>query len=113
MRKIFALAIIAAVTISQPAHAASLCSGTITRSLVYSSGAVSVLGSWRNATTQVCNLKIEWKNITPDVCAAWLARIDAAVSLQRPIAFYFTEDLDCASYDTYNASPAPYYIQLQ
>lgn len=110
---VFCSLLVANLVLVQPAQARAFCSGTISKSTVYASGAVTVIASWRNATTQVCNLKIEWKNITPDVCAAWLARIDAAVTLQRPVTFYYSEDLDCGTMATYVGSPPPDYIQLQ
>src|SRR5687767_5130256 len=103
---------LAALGFSQPASAASWCTGTISVSWVDAGGSVLVTGSWRGTHTQICSVKTEWKSITPDVCANWMAKLDAALTLSRGVTVYYDETIDCAALPTYGAAPPPGYVML-
>lgn len=114
MNKKFALATLAitALGFSHPANATVWCSGTISASWVNDGGAVLILGSWRGDHTQICNIKVEWRGITPDVCAAWMAKVDAAVALGRAVTLLYPNESGCGSLPTYSDTPAPSYVML-
>ncbi|MBT2134661.1 hypothetical protein KK137_09975 [Croceibacterium sp. LX-88] len=97
---------------SSSAFAATSCSGTISNSILYNDGQVSVRASWRNDYTTICNLKSTWQGITPDICAGWLAKVDAAVTFNKPVTAYYAADLVCSALPTYGSSVAPAYIML-
>lgn len=114
IRKGLAIAAVAALGLSaQPASAAMWCGSTVSASWVNYNGDVLILGSWRGTHTQICNLKTEWKGISPDICASWMAKMDAAVSLGRAVTVYYAETMECSALPTYGDSPAPYYVMLQ
>lgn len=106
------VAFLGATIIAQPASAAAFCDGTVIASWTDSDGNVSVLGSWRNDHTQICNLKVVWKGITPDVCASWMAKADAAVAESRNFRVYYSSESNCSTLATYGSAPAPAYVML-
>lgn len=100
-------------TVPQGAQANSWCSGTVTASWVDISGNVYIQASWHGTHTQICHLSAEWKGVTPDICASWMAKMDAAVSTGRAVTIYYPGAADCASLPTYTSSPAPNYVMLR
>ena len=111
-RIILAIAAIAALGFAQPAAAVIVCQGTLSHSWMESDGDVYIRGSWRGDHTQMCNLKTEWKGITPDICAGWMAKADAAVSLGRTVLVYYPNETSCTTMPTYSATSAPEYVAL-
>lgn len=108
--------IIAIFALATPhsAMAAFECSGTVSMSHVAVDGSVLVKSSWRNDYTQICNVLTSWKDVPPTVCAAWIAKMDAAVSLGRNVGVYYTDgSLTCATLPSYASAPAPYYVSLK
>ena len=111
MKKIMGVAAIMLVSLgmSAQANAAASCIGTV--SLIYSNnnGDVIINGSWRNASTQICNLKTIWKGIDPEICWGWFANASTAVSEDRNArVFYATlNQSDCATLGTLGTAPAP------
>ena len=113
MRKLaLSMAAIAALGISQPASAEAWCNGTVSASWVDVNGNFFIAGSWRGTHTQMCNVKTECKGVTPDVCATWMAKLDAAVSLGRSVVVNYPVVTDCATLPTYSAAPSPTYVML-
>ena len=113
MRKpALAVAAIAALSVAQPASADVYCGGTISHSWVDINGNVFVWGSWRQAHTQICNLTTAWKEVAPEICAAWLAKADAAVSLGRQVLLSYPTESSCAALPQYGSTPAPAYLML-
>ena len=113
MRKyISSISFLSLFFISNPAIAATTCIGTISSSHVTIDGGVLFRASW-GGYIQACNISATWKGVPPEVCAAWVAKLDAAVSLGRSTRVYYTDTLVCADVPTYSASPAPYYIMLE
>ena len=107
------LLVAATVALSVPqATLANDCVGTLNISYMTRNGDVLVRGTWRNDITQICNLKTEWKGITPDICAGWKAMLDAAVTLGRTVSIYYSPDVNCATIPYYGDAPSPYYVML-
>lgn len=114
LRNIIKLSVVLAIFgAAHPASANYACAGKVGSTYVSDVGNVYLAGDWRGTYTQVCNISQEWHNIPPEVCATWIAKIDAAVSLGRTLQVYYRGDGDCASLPHYNASPPPYYIMLR
>lgn len=113
MRKTLASSIaILSLLQAAPALADASCGGTIVASYSTIDGKVMIIGSWRNDVTQLCNIKTEWKGVTPDVCALWAAKADAAISSGRSLSVYYFGPFNCATIPFYEESPAPYYVTL-
>jgi hypothetical protein len=97
------------------AHAATFCGpAVITRSLIYTDGSVKIFAPWRNDFVQICNLKVNWKGVDPQLCWSWSARVDNAISKGQRIALYYA-DLqpgECATMLTYAGAPAPLYLEF-
>lgn len=98
---------------SQPAAANFACNGTVSTSYVTYVGGVFLSSSWRGDYTQICNISETWNNIPPEVCATWIAKVDAAVSLQRTMTVYYAGTGDCSTLPTYGGAPGPIYVMLQ
>lgn len=105
-------AAVAALGAAQPAAADVYCGGTIAHSWVDINGNVFIWGTWRQAHTQICNVSTSWKGVAPDVCATWLAKADAAVSLGRQVLLNYPTESSCAALPQYGLAPAPGYVML-
>ena len=109
-----ATGILALGTSSFPATAApTYCAGTLSASWIRKTGDVIIESSWRQNHTQICNIRYEWKGVPVDTCIAWVAKLDAAVTMNKRILIYYTEALSCDTMPTYGDSPAPYYVMLR
>ncbi len=101
-------------TSSFPAAAAEQwCTGNLFSSWTNRFGDVLIESSWRNEHNQICNIRYEWKGIPVDTCIAWVAKLDAAVTMNKQIVIYYNEAPSCNSLPTYEKSPSPYYIMLK
>ena len=103
---------VAAVISIDVAVAATGCVGRVTESYVYANGDVGVRTDWNANLILLCNIKSEWKGVTPDVCALWVAKADAAVTTQLPLNIRYAEDFVCEAAPTYASSFAPTYVRL-
>lgn len=103
-----------ALALSSNAFAAAYCSGPISHTLTYASGDVLILSSWRSTWTQVCNVKQEWKGVTPEVCYLWFSKISSAITEDKSMTVYYAgiEQSECATMPTYGGAPAPGYMLL-
>lgn len=97
------------------AHADINCGpAVITRSLIYTDGSVKIFAPWLNDFVQICNLKVNWKGVDPQLCWSWSARVDNAITKGQRIGFYYA-DLqpgECATMPAYHLAPAPLYLEF-
>jgi hypothetical protein len=97
------------------AHALTYCGpAVITRSLIYTDGSVKVFVPWRLDFVTICNLKVNWKGIDPQLCWSWSARVDNAIAKGQRIGLYYA-DLqpgECLTMPTYDGAPAPLYLEF-
>ena len=108
-----AAAILAIGGSAVPATAASQwCTGTLSASWTNKLGDVLVESSWRQSHTQICNIRYEWKGVPADTCIAWVAKLDAAVAMNKRVTIYYGEAPSCNLLPGYEQSPAPYYVML-
>ncbi|MEP2103982.1 MAG: hypothetical protein ABJP02_17785 [Parasphingorhabdus sp.] len=109
--------ILAAASLAIPsvANAAAFCDGAITQTITYANGSVLIRGAWRNSYTQICNVKTEWKGVTPDVCYVWVSHASNAVTENKPVIVHYTglDQAECATMPNYGGSPAPAYVMLK
>lgn len=113
MRKYLAISGLAlSLGVASPAMAGTWCTGTLLKSYLQNDGSLIVETSW-SGWTKVCNLKADWQGITPDICAGWLARVDAAVSMDLAVQIHYDETYaSCAAVPITYQSPAPVYIMI-
>lgn len=99
---------------SGSAYAEVWCNGTLSASWSQIDGGVYIQGSWHPTHTKICSLNSVWKGVPPEVCASWLAKADAAVSLGRTVTVYYGGTFsDCATLPAYDDAPAPTYVMLR
>ena len=89
------------------------CAGTLIASWTRKTGDVLIESSWRQNHTQICNIKYEWKGVPVDTCIAWVAKLDAAITMNKRVIIYYTEAPTCDVLPTYGDNPAPYYVMLR
>lgn len=96
----------------QPASAVIFCEGTVRSYYVADTSAVLILGSWAPNWTQVCNVKVVWKGIEPELCKTWFSAILAAYHGKTNFAVRYDDPAltDCATLPHYGNTPAPEYI---
>ncbi|MAO04760.1 MAG: hypothetical protein CL804_09650 [Citromicrobium sp.] len=97
---------------SNASAAPQYCTGTISYSYIDTTGAVYIWGTWRSAYTQVCDINSEWQSVPTDICMAWLARLDAAVALNKSVIIYYADATSCAALPSAGSSIAPGYVLL-
>ncbi|MEO9599791.1 hypothetical protein [Parasphingorhabdus sp.] len=115
MKKSILTALAAGVLIlPSSANANAFCSGTVTHTLTYVNGGVMIRSTWRNNWTQICNVKEEWKGVTPEVCYIWFSHASSAVTENKPLTVHYLglDQAECATMPTYGGAPAPYYVLL-
>ena len=97
------------------AQANITCIGTVPFADTGDDGAIMIYGTWRNQFTQICNIKTVWKGIDPQICWAWFAQANSAVTESRNVAVYYTDPsvTDCATISAFAAAPAPETITLR
>lgn len=102
------------LVLPQPASAAyQWCTGSVLSSWMRADGSVHISSSWMQGNhTQICNIKTEWKTITPDVCVAWLAKLDAAASMNKTVTIFYWDAPTCDVLPHYEAAPPPAYVMI-
>ncbi len=98
------------VLLAPVSHATFNCNVSITKVLVYSSGAVNVLHTGRGDYTFICNLKEERDGVSIATCAMWTSMLQSIKKHNGQAAFYFNGDGSCSTLPTYASSPTPVYI---
>jgi len=98
--------------ISPPARADFYCSGTISEVLMYSTGSVLILTSWRGDWTEICNSQGAFGGIDGATCLAWYAAaVKAAASQIQAGVYYSGNAYTCANLPTYGSSLVPVYFR--
>ncbi len=116
MKKLVSFILVsAALAFPSSASAVAFCEGAITQTLTYANGGVMIRGAWRNSWMQICNVKTEWKGVTPEVCYVWFSYASSAVTENKPVTVYYStlDQAECATMPTYSGSPAPAYVMLK
>ncbi len=89
------------------------CFGYVDGSYISKSGDAYIKTNWTSGSWyQVCNVKAVWKDVTPDLCVSWLAKIDVAIAYGKRLGIYYSNAPACSSIPTYNDSPSPDYVML-
>ena len=89
------------------------CSGVITHVWVAKGGETYIIGSWRGAHTQICNLSSEWKGVPPNTCKNWLGLAQQAHATQKPVTLHYSDMSSCADIPRYGDAPSPSYVMLR
>jgi hypothetical protein len=102
------------IAMPAPTMAEAWCTGTVTYLLQRDNGGVEIYSSWRNQYSQICSLTSTWKGITPQACFGWFATLGNSVALGKAVTIYYVSitQAECATMPTYDAAPAPQYVQL-
>jgi hypothetical protein len=112
-RSLLALLSLSAVAITPSnANAAAWCVGTLSNLFVDVQGNVTALPSWRSDYVRFCNLKVDFREVTPDICKSWYATMLAAQLSKRQTTSYYPKADSCTTVPTYGSSPAPAYFML-
>lgn len=94
------------------ARADIYCSGTISEVLMYASGSVLILSSWRGDWTEICNTQGSFGGIDGASCLAWYgAAVKAAASQMQAGVYYSGNAYTCANLPTYDSSLVPVYFR--
>lgn len=89
------------------------CRGQITNTFLDKEGRLYINGNWRKDHTQVCNINMEWNNVSTDVCKGWLSIVQTAVVTKSHVIVNYNDAVSCSALPTYTNSPEPVYIMLQ
>lgn len=98
--------------LSFQSNAATDCTGTVTRALLYGDGTVNLLTSWRGDYTEVCNTNGTFGSIAGDVCLSWYATALSAIAHGKQVNIYYAGTYTCATLPTYWSAPVPTYFGL-
>ncbi|MDE1265403.1 hypothetical protein [Vibrio aestuarianus] len=60
--------LLALLLVSPSALADISCYGEVKNVLQYANGSVNVLTTYRNQYTYICNIKNDWKGVSPQAC---------------------------------------------
>ncbi|MDE1313077.1 hypothetical protein MEG05_01930 [Vibrio aestuarianus] len=105
--------LLALLLVSPSAFADISCSGEVKNVLQYANGSVNVLTTYRNQYTYICNIKNDWKGVSPQACQGMLSILLTAQSTGKKIATYYTGDqYTCQTLPHYGSSPGPVYVGL-
>jgi hypothetical protein len=95
---------------SAAAYAQQYCTTKVNNLAVYSNGDTLVRLTARSDYLQVCSMSADWKGVTPQICATWVALIKSAVARNTDMIFYYTQTTACNLIPTYANAPAPAYV---
>lgn len=105
--------VLTASLLATQANAAQWCGTKVSNYWINSGGDVLALSAIRGDYWQACNIKQDWKGITPTVCASWMTLIRSAIARNADMIWFYVEDTPCTAIPVYGSAPAPYYIMLQ
>lgn len=102
------------LAVSSPAVAGAYCTGLISKSLTFADGRVMIFAQWRGEWTAICSLKAEWKGVSTEICWAWYAAINEAVTQQKQVTIYYEPltQAQCANVGSYDGAEAPGYVMV-
>ena len=104
------VALVVALLLPAPAHAAYECNVSVKNVLIYREGSVNVLHTGRGDYTVVCSMKGTYGGVDPTTCAMWTAMLQSIKKKNGIANFYFDGTGSCDSMGTYWSAPAPVYI---
>lgn len=110
MRFSISISISISMLFSMSSFAAYECSVSMTRILIYKSGAVNVLHTGRGDYTYICNLKEERDGVSIVTCAMWTSMLQSIKKENAQATFYYSGEGSCSTLPIYGSSPAPVYI---
>jgi len=88
------------------------CSGKISHVLMYSSGVVMIVGSWRGDYTVICSTDGSWGGIASETCLAWYGTALKARADNTTVDVYYASpgSSTCATLPTYGGALVPGYL---
>ena len=90
------------------------CSGEIKNILQYSNGSLNVLTSYQKDYTMMCNIKNDWKGVSPQACKGMLSILLAAQSTGKEIVTYYSgNQYTCQNLPYYGYTPGPIYVGIK
>ncbi|MDC5850974.1 hypothetical protein OPW32_17400 [Vibrio europaeus] len=105
--------LLALLLISPVAMADIQCSGEVKNVLQYANGDVNVFTSYRNDYTVMCNIKNDWKGVSPQACQGMLSVLLTAQSTGKKVATYYNGNQHtCQNLPYYGGAPGPVYVGL-
>lgn len=109
-----ALIATALLSLSIPANAAAVCTGTVSSIYTNGGGEVIVNGTWRGTQTAICNVERDRQGISPEICFTWLSYVSSAITESKLITVYYPglNPGDCGTLPTYSNTPSPEYVRL-
>ena len=90
------------------------CKGKISTAWTEGDGDVYIVGTWRGAHTQICNVNNVWKGVEPEACKVWVSSVQLAYVAKSDVTVRYSGSAidSCASAPTYGATPAPNYVMI-
>jgi len=104
------VALVVALLLPAPAHAAFECNVSVRNVLIYRDGLVNVLHTGRGDYTFVCSLNGTYGGVDPATCAMWTAMLQSIKKKNGIANFYFDGTGSCDAIGTYTNAPVPVYI---
>ena len=88
------------------------CAGKISQVLMYSSGLVMIVGSWRGDYPVICSTDGSWGGIASETCLAWYATALKARADNTTVDVYYASpgSATCATLPTYSGALVPGYL---
>lgn len=112
MRKIVLSGLLLAAFSSQAQAATHWCTGAVEAFYVKDNGLAIFKPTWSPNYLQICNVEVEWKGISPTICMAWAAKVDAAIGLSKQIRIKYDDVPACDQVPASGSAPAPVYLML-
>ena len=105
--------LLALLLISPVAAADIWCTGKIKKVLQYANGDVTVFTSYRNGYTVMCNIKNDWKGVSPQACKGMLSVLLTAQSTVKEITTHYPgNQYTCQNLPHYGSAPGPIYVGI-
>lgn len=61
-----------------------------------------------NVGRKICSINENWKEVTPEVCKAWLSKLLSAKHAGKKIVVQYVDSSSCTSHPTWSSAYAPY-----
>ncbi|WP_298303436.1 hypothetical protein [uncultured Erythrobacter sp.] len=112
MRKVIMASLLAATLTTQANAATHWCTGSVETFYVSSNGLAIFKPAWSPVYLQICNVNEDWNGVSPNVCMAWVAKVDAAIGLSKQIRIKYDDVPACDQVPSNASSPPPVYLML-